>query len=379
VGITVQFTLTREELIKPLQRVAGILGSGEKRQLTPILGNILIVVKNQLLSLTGTDLDTQIVVRIRLSSAAVAGATTVSGKKLMDICKSLPEEAAIFFESTSDKVLLRSGSSRYVLACLPAEHYPQVEEGDSDVEIALSQALLRQLFDATSFAMAHQDVRYYLNGVSLMFTAQEIRMVATDGHRLATMRLPLQSHITQRLSVILPRKAVLEMQRLFSEGDEAMGLVIGKNQFRVVTTQLSFFTKLIEGKFPDHGRLLSSPANSFFMRVPRALLRQALLRVSALFSDKYRGVGLQFSPRLLRIVAVTPEKDEVEDEVEIEYDGPSLEIGFNANYLIEYLNIIRSEMITMTFTNADQIVLLEAEDAGIASGSYMYMVMPMRL
>jgi DNA polymerase-3 subunit beta len=374
-----QFTITREVLNKPLQRVASVLGSVEKRQTLPILGNILVVVKNQLLSLTGTDLETEIVARIPLQSTAVAGSITISGKKLMDICKSLPESASISFEYAQDKVLLRSGRSRYALACLPAENFPRIEEGVGEVEVSVSQGLLRQLFDATSFAMAHQDVRYYLNGVCLILSAQEIRMVATDGHRLVTMRLPLHSHLEQPLSFILPRKAVLEMQRLFAEGDEEIGLVIGKNHLRAVTTQTSFITKLIEGKFPDYHRVLSGTAEGQFMRVPREQLRQALLRVSALFTDKYRGVGLQITPNLLRIVAVTPDKDEVEDELEIDYQGPALEIGLNSNYLIEYLHIIRTEMVKVTFTNPDQAVLFEGEDPSTPLGQHAYVVMPMRL
>lgn len=374
-----QFTISRETLMRPLQRVAGIV---EKKQNMPILANILVVVKNQLLSMTGTDSEVEMIVRIPLSEPSTAGMTTIPGKKFLDICKALPEGAMLSFELTDQKVLVKSGRSRYVLACLPAENFPRIEDSPGDAELSIKQSVLRQLFEFTSFAMAQQDVRYYLNGVCLMFGPQEIRLIATDGHRLATLALPIKSHLTQTYSVIVPRKAVLEMQRLFAEGDEEIGIVIGKNNLRTVIAQASFITKLISGKFPDYRRVLPSAVNGHQMTVSREQLRQALLRVSALFSDKYRGVGLQFSTNLLRIVAVTADKDEVEDEIEIAYQGPDMEIGFNASYLIEYLNIVKDPKIIATFTDPDHVVLFETiaeENVPQAMGQHSYVVMPMRL
>jgi len=365
-----QFTISREALLKPLLRVAGAV---EKRQTLPILANILVSVKNQLLSLTGTDLEIEMIARIPLTQTSVAGMTTIPGKKLIDICKALPDTAQISFELTDNKVAVRANRSRYVLACIGGENFPRVEEMPGDVELSVSQATLRQILDLTSFAMAHQDVRYYLNGVYLIFSEQAIRAVATDGHRLATIALPIKApHITEPLAVIVPRKAILEMQRLFQEGEEEIGLVIGKNHLRAVMTQSSFITKLIEGKFPDYRRVMPQGSKGQQVLVAREPLRQALLRVSALFSDKYRGVGLQFSPQLLKIVAVTADKDEVEDEIEIPYNGPSIEIGVNASYMIEFLSIIKAEHVSMTFSDPNQVVLLEAEEL-------QYVVMPMRL
>lgn len=371
-----QFTISREALIKPLQRVAGAV---EKRQALPILANILLSVKNQLLSLTATDLEIEMIARVPLAHPSAPGNTTIPGKKLMDICKALPENALLSFELTENKVLVRSGKSRYALASLPAENFPRAEESVGDVELSFPQTLLRQLLDFTSFAMAHQDVRYYLNGVCFIFSPQEIRCVATDGHRLVTLALPWRSHLTTTLSVIVPRKAILEMQRLFVEGEEEVGLVIGKNHLRAVISHTSFVTKLIEGKFPDYKAVLPSQ-QGFFMEVDREQLKQTLLRVSALFSDKFRGVGVQFSSNLLKIIAVTTDKDEVEDEIEINYQGPSLEIGMNASYIIEYLNIIRSEKVRVTFTDADHVVLFETiEDPSLQQAQHSYVVMPMRL
>lgn len=371
-----QFTIHREALLKPLQRVQGAL---ERRQTLPILSNILVVVKSQLLSLTGTDLEIEMIARVPLERPAQSGATTIPGKKLMDICKALPEQAEISFEIKDNKVVVRSGRSRYTIACLGAENFPKVEESPGDVELSIKQSVLHQLLEATCFAMAHSDVRYYLNGVFMVFSQDEVRMVATDGHRLATMALPVRSHLTQPLAVIVPRKAVIEMQRLFVEGDEEIGLVIGKNHLRAVTTHTSFVTKLVEGKFPDYQRVLpQSPPYQF--EISRELLKQALLRVSVLFTDKYRGVGLVFTPNLLRIIATTPDKDEVEDEVEIAYQGPAIEIGANASYLVEYLNIIKSDNVKVAFTDPNHVILFEtALHEGAPTVRHSYVVMPMRL
>jgi DNA polymerase-3 subunit beta len=372
-----QFTISREALLKPLLRVAGAV---EKRQTLPILANILVSVKNQLLALTGTDLEIEMIARIPLTQGSVAGTTTIPGKKLIDICKALPDSALISFELTDNKVAVRANRSRFVLACIPGENFPRVEETPGDIELSVGQATLRQLLDLTSFAMAHQDVRYYLNGVYLIFSANEIRAVATDGHRLASIALPIKApHLSGSLSVIVPRKAILEMQRLFQEGEEEIGLVIGKNHLRAVMMHSSFITKLIEGKFPDFRRVMPQDSNGHQVLVAREPLRQALLRVSALFSDKYRGVGLQFSPQLLRIVAVTADKDEVEDEVEIPYNGPSMEIGVNASYVIEFLSIIKTEQVKITFSDPSQVVLLETEEQGTGHTGLQYVVMPMRL
>lgn len=371
-----QFTIARETLLKPLQRLQGAL---ERRQVLPILANILVVVKNQLLSLTGTDLEIEMVARLPLTQSATPGKITVPGKKLMDICRALPEGELISFELNDNKMIVRSGRSRYTLACLPADNFPNVEESPGDVELSVPQALIRQLLDVVCFAMAHQDVRYYLNGVYMLFSQNEIRMVATDGHRLATVAMPMRSHLTQPIGVIVPRKGVLEMQRLFAEGDEEVGVVIGKNHLRAITTHTSFITKLIEGKFPDYLRVLPQEPGYQF-DVPKEALKQALVRACALFTDRYRGVGLQFSPRLLRIVAVTPDKDEVEDEVEIDYQGPALEIGINASYLIEYLNLMQAELIKVSFTSPNHVILFEAPlEASLTPSNHSYVVMPMQL
>lgn len=370
-----QFTISREALLKPLQKVVGVV---EKRQTMPILANVLMIVKNQLLSLTATDLEIEMIARIPLTTPAHAGVTTIPARKLIEICKALPEQAQISFELNDQKMLVSSARSRFTLACLSADNFPRVQESPSDVELSLSQSVLKRLLDFTSFAMAHQDVRYYLNGVCLMFTGNQIRMIATDGHRLATLALPFHSHLEQPISIIIPRKAVSEMQRLFAEGEEELGVVIGKNHIRIVMTHTSFISKLVEGKFPDYRNVLPTQ-QSQQMIVKNELFKQALLRVSALFTDKFRGVGLKLFDNLLQIMAVTTEKDEVEDEIEVEYQGPTTEIGVNASYLIEYLNIIGGQEVKATFTSAEHVVLFEPVQKLDNEAQHLYVVMPMRL
>jgi DNA polymerase-3 subunit beta len=371
-----QFTISREALLKPLHRVQGVV---ERRQALPILSHILVVVKNQLLSLTSTDLEIEMIVRVPLRHAAQNGVTTIPGKKLMDICKTLPEQAEIEIEAHEGKVQVRSGRSRYVVAALAADNFPKMEQSQSDTELSFKQSMLRQLLEATCFAMAQQDVRYYLNGLLMVFTPEEVAMVATDGHRLATIAFATRKNISEPLSVIVPRKAVIEMQRLFAEGDEEVGLVIGKNHLRAVTTHTSFVTKLIEGKFPDYKKVLPAQCAHRF-EIPAEKLKQALLRVSALFTDKYRGVRLVFTPGLLQIIATTPDKDEVEDEIETDYQGQRVEIGANASYLIEYFNVLKTQSVTIAFTDASQAILFETT---VSDGSVMvphfYVVMPMRI
>jgi DNA polymerase-3 subunit beta len=374
----VEFTIIREQLLKPLQRVAGAV---ERKHTQPILANILLNVRSQLLSLTATDSEVEMVARIPLQSSSVEGATTIPGKKLIDICRALPEKSKIDVTCSDKKVLIKCGKSRYTLATMKAEDFPNIIGSPGDVEISVAQDTLRKLIDTTSFAMAQQDVRYYLNGVLLTFFPNSVRLVATDGHRLATRAIPSTYHIEEPVSMIVPRKAVLEMQRLFAEGSEEVGLVIGKNHLRAITTNYSFITKLIEGRFPDFRRVLPKDGEGFDVILPRDLFRQALIRVSALFSDKNRGVGLKFYPGIMKIVGVSADKDEVEDEIEVNYDGAEMEIGINVSYLIEYLGVIKADTLCMRVINPNSSVLFHIPKDIDNKGNFghNYVVMPMRL
>jgi DNA polymerase III subunit beta len=371
-----EFTIAREALLKPLQRLAGV---AEKQQMKPILANVLVEVKEaeKCLSLIATDLEMEMIVKLPLDLPAKGGEVTICAKKLMDICRALPENAKLAVTKVDQKITLRAGRSRYQLQGLPAADFPNVKEKGGEVEVTISQEILRKLLSLASFAMAQQDVRYYLNGLLLVLEKNALQVVATDGHRLAMFRQAfLAPNIDTPLSVIIPRKAVLEMQRLFEEGEEPVRLIFGKSHLVVVTAQMTFLSKLIEGKFPDYQRVIPQQGQSFLLA--REPFRQALLRASALFSDKYRGVGLQFQSQALKILAVTSDKDEVEDEIEIPYQGPSVEIGVNASYLLEYLQIMKADEIRVRFSHPDEVLLFQANEE-VTQSSHLYVVMPMRL
>lgn len=375
----IEFQITREALLKPCQRV---LGAVERRHTLPVLGNLLMVIKNQLLSITGTDLEIEMVARVPLGQEAKEGAITVPARKLVDICKALPENSLLkFTASDPHQAKLQAGRSRFTLACLPADDYPAMEEGPGSLEFSLSSVEMKTLLDGASFSMANQDSRYYLNGMLFETMDNIFRAVAADGHRLAMVSLPHDKEFVSPTSIIIPRKAVLEMQRLFSEGQEEIGIVVGENHLRAITPQYSFTTKLIDGKFPDFRRVLPASGGHVAV-VEREPLKQALTRIAVLLNDKRQGVGLRFQKSKLHIMARNTEKDEGEEELEIVNDSDDVEIGFNVHYLIEYLSHIKSEKIHITFTAPEQSVLFEPAMKDSESGrslSELYVVMPMRL
>jgi len=380
-----QFTIKRETLLKPLQRVAATVD--KKTAQTAILSNVLFSVKNQLLSMVGTDLEIEMVARVPLEGAAISGEITLSGKKLIDICKALPDGTEIQLGYKSNKMAVRAGRSRYSLACLPAEDFPQIEQSAADVEFSISQATLRRLFSSCGFALSQNmdTSRYYLNGICLIFEKDGVRVAATDGHRLATVKLPAEFNVSEPLEVIIPKKAVFEMQRLFAEGDEPVGLVLGKNYMRTITTGYSFVTKLIEGKFPNYRTVLPNLVDGQTFIVSREAFKSALMRVSALFSDKQRGVRVILTKNLLTLVAVNADKDEGQDELEVEYSGRDIEIGFNVSYITDYLSTMTSKKIKVTTMDSNTSALFECiqdsneMESNKADFRHLYVVMPMRI
>lgn len=366
-----QFSIEREALLKPLQKVAAAV---EKRQTRPILSHLHLAVKHQLLLLTGTDLEIELVARVPLSEPAEEGALTIPARKFIDICKALPEGLINVKKESEHKALVKSGRGRYVLASFDANEFPKLEDAPGLVELSVSSKDLKTLFEQTSFAMGHQDVRYYLNGLWLEFNSPYIRAVATDGHRLATYALPLKTHLEQPMSLILPRKGVLDLERLFLEEEEEVGVVIGRAHMRAITTRYSFTTKLIEGKFPNYKSVFPThPKISAVM--DKEPLKNALTRASVLFSEKYRGTWIHLSNGLAVIKASNKEKDEVEEELEVEYEGDTIEIGFNSTYLIDYLNVCNDSKIKMSLNQTNEGILLK----GLDDENGAYVVMPLRI
>ena len=366
-----KFTIPRDALIKPLNLVAGVV---ERRQTLPILANVLLVLDGDRLSLTGTDLEVELVGRVKLPEAGEPGEVTVPARKLVDICKSLPEGSSISFQAEDGKVTVRSGRSRFTLSTLPAREFPNVEDSMGTHQFRVKQGQLKRLIDRTGFAMAQQDVRYYLNGMLWEISGKRLRVVATDGHRLALCTLPGDIEVNGDAQVILPRKGVLEMARLLLEEDEEIAIVIGSNHIRATTDDFTFTSKLVDGKFPDYQRVLPRSPSKIVIG-SRLELRQAFTRTAILSNEKYRGVRLKLTNNSLDIVANNPEQEEAEEAVPVEYQGEDLEIGFNVSYLLDVLSVLSGEQVKLSLSDPNSSALLEESE----EGDSVYVVMPMRL
>lgn len=366
-----KFSISREALLRPLTLVAGVV---ERRQTLPVLSNVLIQVSADELSLTGTDLEVELIGRTAPSQVDQAGAATVPARKLMDICKSLPDQAEISIALEEGRAVLRSGRSRFTLSTLPAAEFPSIEESKGNIELSLPRGTLKHLIDATSFAMAQQDVRYYLNGMLLEIRDNVVRTVATDGHRLAVCSRSVEVGVESPQKLIVPRKGVLELVRLLDDSDEPVSLSLGASHVRAHTGNFTFTSKLVDGKFPDYERVVPRGGDKAFI-AERAELRQVLSRTSILSNEKYRGVRLHLEEGNLKVMANNPEQEEAEENVAVEYSGPGMEIGFNVSYLIDVLGVLNEDRVQMTLADPNSSALMEEPGGGDA----MYVVMPMRL
>jgi DNA polymerase-3 subunit beta len=367
-----KFQVGRDALLKPLQLVAGVV---ERRQTLPVLSNVLMEVRGQTLRLTGTDLEVEMVASLALGDAGQDGEVTVPARKLVDIVKSLPAGAEIRFERDGQKISLKCGRGRYSLATLPASEFPNVEQGVGNQPIELEVDALKKLIDSTAFSMAQQDVRYYLNGMLLEVTAERLRAVATDGHRLAMADASVSTGVGGKLQVIVPRKGILELSRLLTEdGDSRAKLSLGGNHVRVEYGSLQFTSKLIDGKFPDYERVLPKNSDKAVL-AQREELRSALSRTAILSNEKYRGIRLMLASGILGIDANNPEQEEAHEEIAVDYAGAELEIGFNVSYLLDVLNTLKSTQVKLALGDSNSSALIsDAEQA-----SCWYVVMPMRL
>ena len=364
------FVISREALLKPLQLVSGVV---ERRQTLPVLSNVLLVLNNDELSLTGTDLEVELVGRTRVATAHTHGAVTVPARKLLDICKSLSDDAMVEVSLDEKKLLVKSGRSRFTLVTLPSSEFPNVEEEPDTFSLTLPQKKLGELIDSTSFAMAQQDVRYYLNGMLFEVSPDYLRVVSTDGHRLAMETLESKNDIASVQQLILPRKGVVELARLLEdEGD--ITLVFGQNHIRAAVADFTFTSKLVDGKFPDYNRVLPKGGNKVILGDCQGL-KQGFSRASILSNEKYRGVRVVLTNGELRIFANNPEQEEAEEVVAVDYQGDELEMGFNVSYLIDVLSTLRSRQAKITLLDANNSALIESGDESNA----MYVVMPMRL
>lgn len=376
--------ISKEQLLNVLSHV---LGAVERRHTLNILSNIKFQVTQEQLTVIGSDLEVELVASTALDAGACieAGETTVPARKLADICKSLPNAALIDLQVNAEqRCILSSGKSRFVLSTLPAEEYPLlastgVVQGET---IQVAQTELKKLLDKTAFAMAVQDVRFYLTGTLIEAGEGKLRAVTTDGHRLALSETTANLSSNNTLQAIVPRKAVGELQRLLTQEDHQLSVVIGRELMNVsiqiagkehdVTVQ--FTTKLIDGKFPDYRRVLPRHGNKI-VTVEHDVFRQSLQRVAILSNEKLRGVFLNYTADELQLRANNPEQDEAVDDVAIQYGGEPLEMSFNAQYLLDVLNVLDGEGVQMTLSEANASALIQ--DPTVEHN--LYVVMPMRV
>ena len=363
-----KFSAERESLLAALQSVIGVV---ERRQTMPILANLLLSADQGQLSVTATDLEVELVATATIKSG-VDGRLTVPGRKLLDICRSLPDEVTLTLTQDGDKLTVKAGRSRFVLATLPATDFPVIDELAQQQGLTIAQADLRRLLDKTHFSMAQQDVRYYLNGMLLETDGKMLRTVATDGHRLALCEMDLPAKGAGQ-QVIVPRKGVLELQRLLgSEGD--VQITIGSNHIRAQIGDVRFTSKLIDGRFPEYGRVIpSAPAKAVV--ADRETLRAALQRTAILANEKYRGIRLALKKNSMTLQAHNPEQEEAEEQVEVSYKGDELEVGFNVGYLLDALAAVDGNEVEIGVTDGNSSCLVRAPGATSAR----YVVMPMRL
>ncbi|MBS0366069.1 MAG: DNA polymerase III subunit beta [Proteobacteria bacterium] len=364
-----KLTAAREDILVPLQSVIGVV---ERRQTMPVLANVLLQARDSKLSVTGTDLEVELVAAHGVT-VQQAGEITVPGRKLLDIFRSLPEKTSVTLSTEGERVSIRAGRSRFTLSSLPAGDFPLVEDINAQQTLRLAQGEFRRLIDKTHFSMAQQDVRYYLNGLMLETDGKALRAVATDGHRLALCEMALAGKGQGTQQVIVPRKGVLELQRILGTDGE-IELSVGTNHVRAQIGDIRFTSKLIDGRFPEYGRVIpGSPPRT--VEADRETLRQALQRTAILSNEKYRGIRLTARPDLLTLQAHNPEQEEAEDQVEVTYKGDEVEIGFNVNYLLDALGAVEGDKVAIGLTDSNSSCLIHAP--GVTSARYV--VMPMRL
>lgn len=362
---------TQDKVLAVLQSVSGIV---ERRHTLPILANVLIRKTGNALQLTTSDLEIQIRTTAELGGDTGDFTTTVGARKLIDILRTMPGDQTVSLESAQSKLILKGGKSRFTLQTLPAEDFPLVQESAAFGPVfSVPQKTLKDLLGQVSFAMAVQDIRYYLNGILFVAEGKQLSLVATDGHRLAFASAELDMEVPKQ-EVILPRKTVLELQRLLSDADGAIEMRFANNQAKFGFGGMEFVTKLVEGKFPDYNRVIPrNHTNS--VTLGRAPLLASLQRTAIMTSDKFKGVRLNLEPGTLRVASNNAEQEEAVDELDIDYGGDTIEIGFNVTYLIDALANMSQDMVKVELSDGNSSALLTIPD----NSTFKYVVMPMRI
>ncbi len=365
-----KFSIKRETLLQPISQVIGVV---ERRQTLPVLANFLISAQGKRLSVTGTDMEVELIASVEADILA-EGEITVPARKLVDIVRMLPDGVSITAVLEGDKLTVSSGRGRYTLATLPATEFPATDQVETLEVVKIQEYKLKNLLDKTSFAMANQDVRYYLNGLLFDFQDGKLITVATDGHRLALCDLDSDLEIVGERQMIVPRKGVLELSRMLSESKDPVELALGKNHVRLVKGSTIFTSKLIDGRFPEYKAVIPKGTDRH-IKIDRGSFTQALQRASILSNEKYRGVRLEAADNSVKIIAHNPQHEEAVEELEAELNFDQIAIGFNVTYLLDALMAIEGGSVIMELKDANSSCLIAAE----TGGHDRHVVMPLKL
>jgi DNA polymerase-3 subunit beta len=367
-------TTSRDSLLKPLQVVSGIV---ERRHTLPILANLLFKKQGEKVSFISTDIEIQITTNANFGVGGEDATTTVAARKLLDILRALPE-GPVTLNLKDNRIVIQSGKSRFSLQTLSAAEFPVMQSiGEIAANWKMPQKMFRQLINQVHFAMAQQDIRYYLNGMLLVLEGKELMAVATDGHRLAFSQVGLDELPTgsgQRQEIIIPRKTILECQHLLEESDDMLEMSLSSNQIKFNFGDVELISKLVEGKFPDFQRVIPKGHKNSLV-VSRETLQSALQRAAILTTDKFKGVRFSLNPNRITIQSTNAEQEEAQEEIETEYAGDDVEIGFNVSYLLDVLSNLKNEKIQISLgdANSSAVITLPGSD------SFKYVVMPMRI
>ena len=365
-----KFNINREEILTPLQQIVSVI---EKRQTMPILSNVLIVIDDDQLTLTGTDLEIQIVAKLNIKSET-PGSITVPARKFLEICRLLPQGAHIKIEQQHDKLKIVSNRSRFSLSCLPAENYPEFSESEMENHFFINAGKFKKALDKTVFCMASQDIRYYLNGILLNISNSKIKLVASDGHRLSFYEDNLDQGTGCEARIILPRKGVLELNRILDDAEAELKVEFSSNNVRIFIKNLVFTAKLVDSKYPDFGRVFQQDFLNP-VHIQKDVLKDALTRVAILSNEKIKGVTLDITPDSLKISTHNPEHDEAEEDIVVEYSDEPLSIAFNAQYLLDAVTNLDSDLAVLTIASNASSCFINEPDGSI----FKFIVMPMRI
>src|SRR3989344_789953 len=365
-----QISLRREELLTPLSYVAGVV---ERRQTLPVLSYVLLKQQNGETTLTGTDLEIEIIARIEGVDKGAAE-MMLPARKLLDICRALPNDAEILIKKEGEKIIVKAGKSRFTLTTLPVTDFPNIQTSQWEQALTISKKQFRELLQQTHFCMAQQDVRYYLNGLLLEIKGNHVRAVATDGHRMALSQVDLGKTAVAEKQVIVPRKGIQEILRLLDDTDEQIEIQISNNHIRAQTQGFTFTSKLIDGRYPDYTKVMPSSLSKQ-LKFPRDEFKETLSRVAILSSEKYRGARLSLGNRSIKVTAHNPEQEEAQEEIAVDYTGEAREIGLNVSYMIEALNALNDSEMVVGLNDPNSSCTITAPSAKYPQ----YVIMPMRL